>query len=291
MGWTRIAGRAGALSGSIAVLALLAGGASQAQAAECDRDIAGGGPISLWEVADADGEFEDATLYTFVGSDVERDDAFDDYGEVNIDGSDYQNPDTAGCSFPSKREALYPADELGGLFVRPQLFVDKKKPWGRHYVSLRNPTNAPITVDFEWDGDLGSDSGAANARTSSGDAVVNGADRWATTCEDGDTDGCANVADEADRDPELAHNWEGKGRKKHSADTVVDPEDTSGDFDVEFDDVRVGAGKTIAFMQIVSLTPTIKAANKIAPKIDRNPAKYGVFRALSKKERKRLQNW
>jgi hypothetical protein len=72
---------------------------------------------------------------------------------------------------------------------------------------------------------------------------------------------------------------------------VVTLVDDAGDFDVEFSDVTIGAGKTVTFLQIVRLATTIRGANKAARAIDKNPKKAGVFAELSKKELKRLQNW
>jgi hypothetical protein len=274
-----------------ALLILLAGSPTRASAVTCDQSFAGAGP-SVWEFDETDGEMIDATLFTELGFDVVRDDAFDDYGVARIDGIEYQNPDDAGCRVPQGRhEILFPADVVNDIRVKPQLYVSGRKPFARQFVSLRNPTAGPLTVDFSWDGDLGSDSGTSVAATSSGDAAMNEADRWATTCEDFDEDGCVDVAGEVDHDPELAHNWEGKGDKKHSADLVADSEVEDANFEIHFDDVTIGAGKTVSFLQVVSLTPTIRAANNVVRAVDRNPARYGVFAKLAEGELRTVQNW
>jgi hypothetical protein len=270
---------------------LLLAGSGQASAANCNVGVLGGG-ASAWDFDGGDGEFEDATLLTDLGQDPLRDDAFDDYGEVLIDGAGYENPNEAGCRYPrGGREGIFPAEEVNGVVVKPALYVHGRKTFGRQFVSLRNPGPAPVTIEFAWDGDLGSDSSTVVGTTSSGDPSMNQGDRWGTTCEDGDGDGCANVAGEAERDTELAHNWEGKGSKKHSADLVFDPELTGANVRFQFDDVTIGAGKKVTFMQIVSIAPSIKQANRAAKAIDKNPARYGAFAGLSKQERERLQNW
>lgn len=271
-------------------LALLLVPASQATAASCDGALKGAGP-SGWQSDGEDGEFEEAMLLTSVGLDALRDDALDDYGEPEINDSGYQNNSEAGCK-QSKRtnEIVFPTRTVEGVAVTPQLYASKRKPFARQYVSLRNPGPGPVTVDFGWDGDLGSDGGTRVAKSSSGDATATAGDRWATSCEDDEGDGCAKtVGDDVDRDPELAHNWRGKGAPASPSAVILATGD--GDFDVTFANVTIGPGKTVAFMQVVSLAPKIKAANRAAQAIDRNPAKYGVFKALSKKERKRLRNW
>lgn len=282
--------RIAALGGAGAVLLLVTGGASQASAASCERSLQGAGP-SAWTVDEADGEFQDAELFTQVGLDFVRDDAFDDYGVVEIDGTDYSNPNEFGCRLPKNgRETIFPTDVVNGVAVRPQLYVSRRTPLGRQFVSLRNTTGAPLTIDFAWDGDLGSDSSTAVHRTSSGDQTADAVDRWAVTCEDDDSNGCVNVTDDSDRDPELANHWEGKGQKRHSADLVT-LADGAGNFDVEFSDVTIGAGKTVTFLQVVRLAPTIGVANRAARAIDKSAKKAGVFAKLSKRELKRLQNW
>lgn len=287
-----LARRIGALSASVATVALLSGGAGQASAADCDRDTIGPGkPFTLWEF-DEDGQFSEATMFLDAGPESERGDAFDDYGVVSLDGTEYENPNDAGCVRKAKgHDIAFPADDVNGVIVKPQLYIGQRKPFGRQFVSLRNPGPGPVTMDFAWDGDLGSNGSTVVGTSTSNDSSMNQGDRWGSTCEDDDSDGCGDAAGESSRDPELAHNWEGKGKKKHSADLVFDPELNDGDVLFQFDDVTIGAGKTVTFMQIVSLATSIKAANRAARAIDRKPTRYGVFAGLSKQERKRLQNW
>jgi hypothetical protein len=282
--------RAFTLAGAAALVALLGGGATTATAAPCDGGFFGGGPLSAWEL-DNDGEFNDADLFPSVGADPFREDAFDDYSEVEINGDDYDNPNTDGCRYPrNNREVVFPTDVVNGIAVRPQLYVSGRAALGRLFVSLRNTTAGPLTVEFAWDGNLGAGDPVVGA-TSSGDQSMNQDDRWGTSCDDEDLDGCSNVAGETERDPELSFNWEGKGSKKHSADIVEDPELTDDDVRFQFDDVTIGAGKTVTFLNVTTLAPKIRAANKAARAIDRNPKEAGVFAKLSKKELKRLQNW
>jgi hypothetical protein len=163
----------------------------------------------------------------------------------------------------------------------------------RQFVSLRNPSGSPVTIDFSWSGDLGSDEITAVGTSTSGDISMNQGDRWGTSCEDDEGDGCGNISgdDDVSRDPELAHNWEGKGVGAGSADLVFDPELNDGEVFFGFATTSIGAGKTVTFMQLVSLAPTIRSANRAAKAIDRNPARAGAFDRLSKRERRRLVNW
>jgi hypothetical protein len=119
------------------------------------------------------------------------------------------------------------------LEVTPTLYLGRTKPFGRQLVFVKNTSTAPVTIDFLFDGDLGSDSDTNVDRSSSGDQTVDGADIWATSCEDVDADGCLDTKGEKFRDPELAHNWERKGKKPKSADQVV-LADGNGDFNVSF---------------------------------------------------------
>jgi hypothetical protein len=164
--------------------------------------------------------------------------------------------------------------------------VSKTKPLGRQLVTITNTGNAQATFDFAFDGDLGSDTATTIARTSSGDSAVTGGDRWATSCQDDEDDGCANQ-ETVSRDPELAHNWERKGKKEDGADEVLLADD--GDFDVTFEDVRLGPGRSKSYVLIVQMARKIGTANKQVKAVEDGPRH--LFGGLSKKERKRIQNW
>jgi hypothetical protein len=252
-----------------------------------------GGNGSSWDSEEASGDFYDGAILPigpgvdYAGTDI-RQDAFDDYGIATIDGNAYSNPDDVGCTRDG-RTNRFPADEpVAGISVRPELYVSKNKPLGRQLVTVTNTGDTQATFDLSFDGDLGSDSSTKVAKSSSGNSTVNAADVWATSCEeDGEDEGCA-TADTVSRDPELAHNWERKGKKEDSADDVQLVED-DGDFDVVFEDVKLGSGKRKSFMLIVQMARNIGTANKLVKRVEDGP-KY-VFAGLSKKERKRVQNW
>jgi hypothetical protein len=267
-----------------------AGGGGDADR-RCDFGLRGGDE-SGWDPDDDDGEFEDAFLVAGGDGDARRDDAFDGYGNPEVDGEGYDNPDPEdkGCELSDDQDTLrFPSDLVApGIRLTPQLYAGDNRAVGRQYVTIRNNGDAPVTVDFGWQGDLGSDSGTNVDRTSSGDGVVDTSDRWATSCEDPGDDGCVDVGGESDRDPELAHNWERDGGERDSAE-VIDLEDGNGNYDVTFEDVTIGPGQSAAYMEIVSLRRGIFKAREAAREAGAAPS-Y-VFAGLSNGERSRLRNW
>jgi hypothetical protein len=280
-------------AGLLGALALMGTGASTASAASCSHGIGsgqtfftGGGP-SVWDVA-SDGTFSDAGVFTGA---VGRYDAFDSFGLGGAFGTDYENPDNDGCTTESGgHELVFPADttSLTDMTMRPKLFVSPRKPFGRILFTLRNTGDTDTAAIFSVGGNLGADSGMRVARSSSGDATVNTNDRWAVSCEDNDDDGCADVAGEGLRDPELAHILQARGANQLDA---IALETDTDDVEATYQGIIVEAGKTKSVMYIVHLARTVKAAVKAAKAIDRNPARYGVFQGMSKNERKLTRNF
>jgi hypothetical protein len=250
------------------------------------------GKDTLWATADSGGDFEDGLLLDHKDG-LGRNDAFDDYGLATIGTTSYDNPDPDddGCKrINHGHGVLFPTDDTLPVDVTPILYADPKKPFGRQLFILKNTSGSDQTFDFQFDGDLGSDSLTNVDKSSSGNGSVNQHDIWATSCDDIDSDGCVNTKGEQFRDPELAHNWQGKGNVKEKADDVA-LVDGDGNIDVDFDDVKVKDGKTVALMEIVSLHPTIKPARSTAAKIAHDPQGYGVFNGLTKKQRGEILNW
>ena len=289
-----------ALLGSVGALMLAPSGA---MAIDCEFDIASsndgndtgaifGGGSSWWETND-DGAIEEGGLFK-PGGGVTRGDAYDDYGSIAVDGSDYDNPDGSndGCSrTDGGRGVKYPTEEtVPDVLVTPELYVSNRRALGRTLFKIRNTGATAVEVDLLSDGDLGSDDNTNVDRSSSGNATVNDSDVAATSCEDIDSDGCSNVTGEKLRDPELAHIWERKGAKRESADSVV-LADAAGEFDVAFDDVTIGAGKTVSLMIVGTLHPKIRPARKAATQIAKNPEDSGVFAGLSRAEQRQILNW
>lgn len=265
-------------------------GPAAAAAATCDVDIRGANQ-SFWQLDPEAGALLEAFAYDAARNAL-RDDAIDDgHGELSIDGVLYANPDPDGCKRAQRgREYIFPGAAVGDVRVVRRVYVDRRRMFARQLDTIRNTSNSRVTVDFEWVFQLGSDADTIVAASSSGDANVNAADRWGASCEDLDADGCADVADEEFRDPELALNWERQRGPHDSADSVV-YEDANEAATVGFEDVRIKPGKTVTYLQTTSLAFTPRAARRQARAIGRDPQGLGVFRGLSTRERARNSNW
>jgi hypothetical protein len=271
-------------AGALAALALLP---SIASAEPCAGGLAGGAK-SGWGIDAAEGTFDDAALpdpsEPFDGL---RIDAFDDYARATVDGTGYVTPDGNACKRSlGGQQITFPSSDIGDIRVTPSLYVDRRKAFGREVVTLGNTSTSAATVDFVFDGELGSDADTKIFRTSSGDKVVSGADAWSVSCEDGADDGCAKSDRE---DPELANNWERRGSKGESADAVV--LDDTDVFDVRFNNVKIPAGKRISFMIVATLARNAKAALDAAKRVNGDPRGYGLFRGMSRGEQRRVVNW
>lgn len=288
------------LVGAGAMLCLLWLGTAPAQAVNCTFDLESsndgsdpgaitGGAGSLWE-AENGGSIEDVALPD-KKQHISRFDAFDTFGSSNLGAHTYANPDTDGCKIGGGGQRLtYPTDITQAIHMTPVVYISKKKPLGLNLIFLENTLGADQVVDFEFDGDLGSDSNTEVDRTSSGNGTADENDAWSTSCEDPDDDGCSDVKGEKFRDPEVAVNWQRKGNTKEKAD-VVEFVDGSSSIDVTYNDITIKAGKTVALAEIGSVYANIDAARKAAKKIGADPEGYGALAGLSSKEKNQLLNW
>ena len=277
-----------------AALAIAATVTPAAEGVTCERGVIGGGP-STWGIDEAHGELDRARLRDLSSTTADgwRPNSLAGYGVVEINGEDYDNnPAPGGCRLEGAgQEIAFPADvlTLPGLEIRPKLYVHPRKSFARQYVVLRNESAGPLTFDFGWDGLIALSPGVHELHTtSSGNAIIDAADRWAVSCIDPDGDGCANVVGEGDRAAELTHSFEGPAAEESPAVTLAD---NSNDFQVAISDVTLPAGKAKAYMEVVSLSRDVIQAQTAAAAIDADPAGYGVFAGLSKREQKRLRNW
>jgi hypothetical protein len=212
------------------------------------------------------------------------------YGAAYVDGEQYLNPDFNGCT-DEGNERTFPTDVISGLSVRQQFLVSRKNPFARVLTTITNAGLTPETIDFEWTGKVDQNV-AAVGTSSSGDQVMDTADRWATTCSDNAANGCRDTSGEQQPRPaELAHVWQGRGDRAHSADFVRPPTNSPDPIAFEFQDVAVAPLQTVRFMQVVVLARKIGPANKAARAIDRKPRDYGVFARMSQAEIASLANW
>lgn len=278
----------------LAALATAAARPPQAQAIYCFYPaIEGAGP-SFWTPDGGGGAVYYSALYSRA-LDAYRD-AGDEFGAMQPSGDevnyDIGNGHDNDCRIISggRGLAVPTDDDFGGvgLIANEKFYADNRRPFGRLYLQLRNPTAAPITFDLQWETVTGAGDDTNVDRTSSGDGTAVAKDAWATSCDDPDGDGCVNIKGERLRAPEFAHSWEVRRGKHESADEV----DFSGDtLRVEFTDVTIGPGKTKSFAQLLTMALNIRTARRAAARAAKDPAGYGVFRGLSKKEKNRIVNW
>jgi hypothetical protein len=273
----------------VATFALSGMGTSVAAAESCDNNLDSSSYRFLLE--DSLGRGWDFTsagdIYDGFGSD-----AYDDWGFVVVDGTTYDSVGQTTCATePDGRQFDLGEVDLSGLKVTRKVFVPAAgTAFGRTVTFLRNPTDAPITVNLAFTGNLGSDTSTKILSTSSGDAAVADPsdDSWVVTADSTTSPG----------DPPLAHVWD----STMSA-GVADRVDhiyggTSGTTpwaDGEeyvralYDNVTVPAGATLSYMQVEAQRTTIDDAMAVAPVLAAQPNE--VFADLTAAELATLQNW
>jgi hypothetical protein len=283
---------AGLLAAALAVVGLAGAPPRDAQADFCFYPVIKGAGPSIWTPdLGATGVYYSGLYsrslgaYRDAGSDFEA-------MQASIGGNTYDTDSDDGCkSEANGREWSVPQDpSFGGtdLTARAKIYGDNRRPFARSLLILHNPTAAPIEFDLLYDNTTGAGDESKLDRSSNAPKEVSPADIWATSCDDPDDDGCTNSKGEKLRSPELAFNWEVRGGSHEGADDAV----FSGEnLTVSFEDVTIGPGKTKSFLQLVTMSLNAKGARRAADLAARNPGSYGVFRGLSKKERKRVVNW
>lgn len=119
---------------------------------------------------------EDATLGT-------RGDAFD---ELLIF---VNNTQVGGTGALSGNGVLFAGQTIAGLNTQLRWDVLTTEATARGYLSLTNPTGAPITVTVDYLTNFGSDSGTILRGSSSGDTTFTTADRWLVSSDGSPTSG------------------------------------------------------------------------------------------------------
>ena len=125
-------------------------------------------------------------------------DAYDGGLVLSVDGVQYPAAERA-VELQAGRELRLRRQILSDLDVYRRVFVSDVEGFARFLEIFENPTNAPITATVLLATNLGSDGGTVIVTTSSGDAVVDNADRFI-------------VSDDASNgggDPTLAHVFTG----------------------------------------------------------------------------------
>jgi len=106
-----------------------------------------------------------------------RDDAFDEGGLwVN-------NMQVGGLATFTLTSASFAAQSIAGLTTQLRVDALSTQPTLRAYLSLSNPSAAPISVNVDYAINLGSDSETMIHGSSSGDTLFTAADRWLVTSD------------------------------------------------------------------------------------------------------------
>ncbi len=138
-------------------------------------------------ITDAFG-IDDATLIgsfpTTSGMDT-LSDAFDGAVGLNVNGTDYNNPDgdVDITGIATGRVVTTDVDVISGLNVHIQYHFFRNRPLVRALFIFENPTAAPINLKAITGGDLGSDGNTDPQATSNGDTIIDDADLWYITSD------------------------------------------------------------------------------------------------------------
>ena len=285
-------GLAALAAAALAAAMTIAAPPRDAQAVFCFQPAVRAAGPSIWTPDTSGGGIFYSALYSrSLGAYRDAGSDFDGI-EPKVGPESYDADSNSGCeSSAGGREWLVPPDSGFGntaLVAEEQFYFDNRRPFGRVYLELRNPTGAPITIDLEFETEAGPGEDTHVDRSSDGGAAVNAADAWATSCDDSKGNGCAKTKGEAVRAPELAHNWETRAGNHVSASEASFENDF---LTVVFEDVTVNPGQTKSFVGIVSMALNIRAARAAADRAAEHPADFGVFRSLTQTERQRVVNW
>jgi hypothetical protein len=273
----------------VTMFALSGVGTSVAAAESCDNNLDSSSYRFL--LHDSLGHGWDFTsagdLYDGFGSD-----AYDNWGIVVVDSTTYDSAGQDNCVVePDGRQFDLGEVDLSGLMVSRKVFVPAAgTAFGRTVTFLRNPTDAPITVNLSFEGNLGSDTSTTILSTSSGDAGVADPadDSWIVSADSTTSPG----------DPPLAHVWDSTmsvgvaDRVDHifGGTTGTTPwADNQEYVRALYDNVTVPAGATLSYMQLEAQRTTIDDAMAVAPVLAAEPDE--VFADLTDAELATLQNW
>lgn len=191
---------------------------------------------------DAYGLATDATLISG------RNDAFDDFGGITVNGTSF-NPPADLTDFTTTPDGGFftPLSfaDIGGIETRVDFFFDDSSPTARVFATFRNTNSATETVDVAYGGDLGCDSGCTIEDTSNGDAVFDqSTDQW-TIISDGP----------ADTDPFLTFVRFGPGGQAPADSPAYPGVVTAFDLDLMADiwELELEAGETESLLMFVHL--------------------------------------
>jgi MYXO-CTERM domain-containing protein len=178
-------------------------------------------------------------------------DAFDGYGAIFVDGTQYalNGPSTSECG---DRQLVLGTQVIGDLSVWRKVYVPDDDAFARMIVFVANDGATAVSTTVAFTGNLGSDGKTKVMATSSSDAVADVSDDWAVSMEDFYYKFTVKSGD-----PRLGHVWQnGVGSVVADELTLTDGNDS---FHWRFS-VTIPAGQTIAIMTFVTGQPTVAAA-------------------------------
>jgi len=198
----------------------------------------------------------------------------------------------------SGRELVFPTKTVDGLEVQRKVYVSATGLPGARILNLvRNPGAAPRTTSVQvgdtvdgdglYSGDLGSDDDTTVRSSSSGDAALTAADRWAVTSDHspGGTNG----------DLSLAYVLDGRGAGDRADFAALVGDD---DLAWRWENVTVPAGGTVAYLSYAIQQGVAgsdgaaedEAARRAALAYDANPQTQ-VFAGMTDQEIAAVRNW
>ena len=248
----------------------------------------------LYDVSTSDGSLDDGGNTT---PGRESSDAYDGWGYFNINGDYYyagseggggggsaplvlEQPPTTLSYEDNGLELVLPAVTMAGLSVYRKIYVPATGPGFARYINaIHNPTEAPVTVELSFSGDLGSDSNTELQGTSSGSQsdVTAGTDTWFVTDD-------YNLSD---ADAALAHVFDGAGGADQ-ADSVFFEQDDDEPA-VYWKDVTIQPGETKIYLFFEAQRDEASQALAAADYIENIPS--ALFEGMSEDELSAVQNF
>src|SRR5262249_54911466 len=106
-------------------------------------------------------------------------DAWDTFGVLTIDGTDFAGNGNATGDLEDDFEIIAGPETMGDLTVTRKILVSPDDGFARWLDILENTTAVDVSVPVHWSGNLGSDEGNINVATSSnGNTTLEAGDVW-----------------------------------------------------------------------------------------------------------------
>jgi len=212
-----------------------------------------------------------------------RNDAFDGAMLCRVNGTTFANPGGTVDVSPvaGGQKVTSNTATIGSLQVQMTYYASSSNPVLRGICTVTNPTGSPIAVTLMMGSNLGSDSGTTIHNTSSGDAVVDSADRWFVSSD----------LSPATGDPVLLIGRFGTGAS--ALPTLIQIPGGGNDNFIDQYTFTLAAGATSSIMQLAWLNTDVAPANANAPNFDSIATlqSAGLLSDLSAAELARIINY